>query len=169
MSPKPIALWLATLTVLCAVAKAQSVLIPMPDRRDHVFDSSRGVLCISTAHGAVERYDVATSSFLSAIPAGMTLRGLDITPDSAFLYATDEATSGGSAFIRKVNLASLAVTSLAFALEPSEGGSYDIAIANNGRALFTTSGGGGGEFPVREVLLANDSIAVRTDFQGFFD
>jgi DNA-binding beta-propeller fold protein YncE len=83
-----------------------SVLIPVANGRDHVFDPTRNLLYITTGAGTVQRYDVATQTLLTPLAVGTSLNGADITPDGSALYVADNQTSGTQGFIRKVNLAS---------------------------------------------------------------
>src|SRR5258708_25331340 len=57
-----------------------SVLIPVSDRHDFVYDSSRNLLYITTASGQVQRYDVANQTLLTPWIVGSSLNGADITP-----------------------------------------------------------------------------------------
>lgn len=145
-------------------AYAQSLLIPVPDRRDHVFDPSRQLLYITTTSGNVERYDVNAQTLLSSYSAGTSLTGVDITPDNAYLYVGDEEVSETQGFIRKVNLTSGAVTSIPYDRESNEGGVWMLKIGSQGKGLFTISGSGWS--PLKELVLSNDTINFRDDVPG---
>src|ERR1700730_10889377 len=63
-----------------------SMLIPVVNHHDLVFDSVRNLLYITTDDGKVQRYDVANGTLLSPLAVGTTLNGADITPDGKSLY-----------------------------------------------------------------------------------
>src|SRR6516162_7513723 len=71
-----------------------SVLIPVANRRDLVFDPTRNMLDITTSSGQVQRYDVANQTLLSPLSVGTSLNGADITLDGSALYVAENQTSG---------------------------------------------------------------------------
>lgn len=145
-------------------AYAQSILIPVPDRRDHVYDPSRQLLYITTTDGNVERYDVIAQSLLSPYAVGTSLTGVDITPDNAFLYVGEDEVSETQGFIRKVDLTNGAVSTIPYDRDSNEGGVWMLKIGSQGKALFTISGSGWS--PLKELVLSNDSINFRDDVPG---
>lgn len=153
--------------LITAGAFAQSTLIPVATRRTHVFDASRSLLYITTSTGKVERYNVATQSLLAPFHVSATgLGGCDLTPDAKHLYVCDTVPTSTQGFIRKVDLDTGGVTTLSYNLEFFESGAFDLSIAGNGRAFFTTDFAGSGWTPLREILLATDTIQKRQDAPG---
>jgi DNA-binding beta-propeller fold protein YncE len=117
------------------------------------------VYLTNTTLNRLEIYSLQTLSFEAPISVGAQPAGLDITPDGSLVYV---ANSGGN---------NISVVSLAQRIElrkitvPNDGSNFSplsIAIANNGRALFSTSNGGGGS--LRELILATDLVSTRADF-----
>ncbi|MBD2186167.1 hypothetical protein H6G03_34785 [Planktothrix sp. FACHB-1375] len=143
-----------------------SVLIPVSNRRDQVFDPTRNLLYITTSDGKVQRYNVVTKTLLSAFNVGTSLNGADITPDGNFLYVAENQTSGGQGFFRKVNLSNGAVTNIPYNLAFGEAGAWDVEIAANGKGLATTDYSGSGWTPLRELNTATDTLSIRTDAPG---
>src|SRR6476646_8331390 len=56
-----------------------SILIPVTDHRDLVYDATRNQLDITTKSGTVQRYDLATQTLLPALTVGTSLNGADIS------------------------------------------------------------------------------------------
>src|SRR5713226_6547442 len=112
-----------------------SVLIPVSNRRDLVFDPTRNLLDITTASGQVQRYDVANQTLLSPWSVGTSLNGADITPDGSTLYVAENQTSGSQGVLHEVNLSIGSVTNVTYNLAFLEGGTWDVAVANNGEAF----------------------------------
>ena len=165
------AIWCAS--VACALlgfsplsVLAESVFIPLPERRDLVYDSSRGLLYITTSEGTVERYDVDSNTLLPPFEVGNSLFGADITPDHAFLYVAEGAVSETEGLVRKVDLANGSVTNISYTLEFSELGVWDVTIGNYGKGLVSTQRQGSGWVPLRELDLSTDSLAIREDAPG---
>ena len=163
LSPRSLAL---ALLILSGYVQAQSVLIPVPDRRGHVFDQSRGLLYIATINGCLERFDVEQESFLTPFPVGARLNGLDTTPAEDFVYVAEDLEGATQGLLYKVNLDSGAVKALAYDKDSGEAGSWDIGIANNGLGFFTTRISGSGWTPIREIDLATDTLTARMDVPG---
>ncbi|MGI8978357.1 MAG: dockerin type I domain-containing protein [Pirellulaceae bacterium] len=133
---------------------------------DHVFDPTRGLHYISTNDGQILRLDVRTMEFLPPFDVGIQLGGIDITADGSAIYVAEQEPGTTQSIIRKVDPESGAVTNLTFDRVGSEAGAYDLAILNNGKAIFTTNYRGTGFTPVREINLTTDTIAVRADSLG---
>jgi sugar lactone lactonase YvrE len=143
-----------------------SVLIPVANRRDLVFDPTRNLLDVTTASGQVQRYDVANQTLLSPLSVGTSLNGADITPDGSALYVAENQTSGSHGVLHRVDLATGNVTDVTYALTSFEGGVWDVAIANNGKAFFSSRLSGSGWVPFRQVDLATGAVTIRTDTPG---
>jgi len=150
--------------LLVSSAAAQSTLISVSTRRDHIFDPTRNALYITTNNGLVQRYDLATNALLTPWTVGTSLFGVDITPDASALYAGDSV----SGVLRKVALPSGTVSSLNYTLDSGETHSFDVAIGANGKGLITTNFGGSGWVPIRELNTATDTLTQRTDAPGSF-
>jgi ribosomal protein L24E/6-phosphogluconolactonase (cycloisomerase 2 family) len=138
-----------------------STLIPVTNRHDLVYDATRNVLYITTTSGQIQRWDVASQTLLSPWTIGTSLNGADITPDNSTLYVTENQTSGSQGVLHKVNLADGTVTNLTYNLGGGEAGGYDIAVANNGKALFTARFNGSGFMPLHELDIASGTITNR--------
>src|SRR5262245_58943925 len=131
------------------------------DRRDLVFDPTRNLLYITTSSGVIQRYDVTAGTFLTpfTMPGSSSLNGADITPDGTTLIATDSVTGATGGFVRRINLNTGAVTSLSYPFSSLEGGSWDVIVVSNTRALFTTRFSGSGWVPIHEIDLTTNTIA----------
>ncbi|MBC8003426.1 MAG: cadherin-like domain-containing protein, partial [Opitutaceae bacterium] len=136
---------------------------------DHVFDPTRGLEYISTNDGQILRLNVRSMTFLPPFQVGIQLGGIDLAPDGSAIYVAEQEPGTTQSMIRKVDPDSGAVSNLTFDRVGSESGSFDIAILNNGKALFTTNyrNTGADPFnPVREIDLATDIISIRADSLG---
>lgn len=155
---------LAGAVLACAaIAPAQSELIPIPSRRDHVWDQRRGVLLIGAADGVIQRFDVRRRTFLPPVDVGDSVQGLDITPDGRRLYVCEGATSATRGFVRVLDLDELDVTTIGYDLERGEAGAWDVAIAANGKAFVSTGYNGSGRVPLRELDTVTDVLRARSD------
>jgi sugar lactone lactonase YvrE len=143
-----------------------SVLVPVGNRRDLVFDGARDMLYITTNSGQVQRYDVAHQTLLTPWNVGTSLNGADITPDGSALYVAESQTSGGQGVLHRVNLNDGSVTNITYNLAFYEGGTWDVAVTNNGTALFSTQFLGSGWVPFRQLDLNTGAITIRTDTPG---
>src|SRR5262249_11235361 len=128
-------------------------VIPVANRRDTVFDPSRWLLYITTSDGLIQRWDVNTQTLLAPFKVGASLYGADITPDGQFLYVSEGVRGATQGMIHKVNLDDGSVTNLTYDLSSYEGGTFDVAVANNGKAFFTSNFEGSGPLPFRQIDL----------------
>lgn len=136
-------------------------LIPVANRKDLVYDPSRGLLYITTSSGKVERYDPLTQTLLAPLAVGTNLAGADITPDGGSLYVAETARGATQGFLRKVDLATGAISNLRYNVGGLEAGSFDVAIAANGKGFFTTNFEGSGSVQLRQFPLSDDTVSIR--------
>jgi hypothetical protein len=134
--------------------------------RDVVFDDARNLLYVSTEAGEIERFDLSTNQFLGSVSVGGSPHGMDITADYSNLYVADTQLSGGNGVVHKVDLDTLSVTDLTYAVAGNEEGSYDIAIGSQGLALFTGSYGGSILIPLYVLDTTTDIITTHPDIMG---
>jgi hypothetical protein len=136
------------------------VLIPVTDRRDHVFDNTRSVLYVSTASGDVERYDVASNTLLTPFTvAGTSFNGIDISRDNQFVFVADATQAATQGVFRKFNTDTGARTNLFYNRDFGEGEAWDIAVTNAGHAIVTTEYNGSGWIPMRRLDLSTDTYS----------
>jgi hypothetical protein len=143
-----------------------STLIPVSNRRDLVFDPTRDLLYITTSSGQVQRYDVAGQTLLAPYNVGTSLNGADITPDGSTLLVAENQTSGSQGVLHEVDLDSGGVTDVTYNLAFAEGGTWDVAAADNGKAFFSTRFLGSGWVPFRQLDLTTGAVTIRTDTPG---
>lgn len=137
-----------------------SVLIPVTNHRDIVFDATRNQLDITTNDGKIQRYDVASQSLLSPYTVGTELNGADITANGNFLYVMEDTSSNSTATIHKVNLANGNVTDITYA---NGDGAWDIALLSNGLGFITSKYPGSGPVNYLQINLSTDAISQRSD------
>ncbi len=145
---------------------AEGVLIPVPNRRDLIWDADRGLLYITTDIGRIERYLPFTQTLITPYIIDASLNGGDIDVAGDYLYVADDTAAGGEGFVHRVDLDTGASTTLAYELEFGEVGTWDVCIADNGLALVSTRFGGSGWVPLRELDLATGMFTIRTDVTG---
>lgn len=144
---------------------AQSTLLPMAYRRNHVFDPVRDRLYITTDFGEVFRYDLAANSFLPTWAIGNQFQGLDITPDASSIYVAEGAIINGLGMFRKIDLDTGSVTNITYTPVGNERGAWDIRIGANGIGLASTRSGSG-FVPFRELNTNTDTLSIRGDTPG---
>jgi DNA-binding beta-propeller fold protein YncE len=163
-----------------AIAGAESIFVPIPERIVHQFDPTGRILYVVTNDGKLARYDVRSNIMLAPINIGRSLGSFDITPDGATAYVVVPEEDDEIGVVLKVDLATEEVTELTFpllnrqTLPPAtsftEGYAFDIAIGSDGKAFVTThreSFGTGGSSHLRQLDLADDSFTIRTDVPSY--
>lgn len=142
-----------------------SNLIAVADRRDLIVDPLRNILYLPTSTGKVERYDIATHRLLSPWQVGNSLNGGDITPDSSALYIAENQQGATQGFVRKVNLATGAVTNLTTPNADWDTNPSDVTIGPNGLGLVRRRGQWQS---MLELNLSTDTITTRSDSGSIF-
>src|SRR5438132_8781034 len=128
--------------------------------RDVVFDKTHNILYATASNGTLARYDVASKTLLSAWTVGGAPNGLDITSNDSAIYIADGTTVGTQGFFKKVNLATGAVSSIAYTRAAFENGTFDVAISSNCLAFGTTSGNST-SVPFHQIDTTTDTITTR--------
>lgn len=154
-------------------ALAQSTLIAITTRRDHVYDPQTHTLYISTSTGDVQRYDVSTGQLLTPWHVGTDLFGIDVTPDGQTLLVCDRQflhqAPDGIGIIHRVNANTGAATDVQWQRtnlignDYYERGSWDVSAVSNTRAYFTSYFAGTGFVPLRELNLTTNQVIQRND------
>lgn len=130
-----------------------------------VFDEVSNVL-FSIGAGRVTRWDATNGQFLSAIEIGANLAGIAISPDGRYLLVGSAdlvPTPGGggsSVALFRIDLTTMARTTITTPQAFYEGGVADIVIDANGFALFTTHFQGSGWTPLRRFDVAADTPSM---------
>ena len=88
---------IALAVALLGTAGSQGVIVPIGDRRDHLWDESRDLLYVSTDRGVIERYSPTGVSPPALFVTPNRLNGFDITPAGDALYIADELFFTGTA------------------------------------------------------------------------
>jgi DNA-binding beta-propeller fold protein YncE len=142
------------------------IVVPLATTIGHIVvdPGCQYVYLTNTAQNQFEIYSLQTLSFEAPIQVGPQPFGFDVSDDGMFAYV---ANSGGDT-ISVIDLQDRVVTStlvVPIAGSPlSQFSPFSVAIANNGKILFTTSNGGTGG--LRELNLANSQITVRADYEA---
>jgi len=140
--------------------------IPIPDRKDHVFDPVNQILYITTQSGTVKRYDVIANNFLDPWNIGGTLGGIDVTPNGDKVLIADQSydTITDIGYIHSVDASSGIVTTLEFPLY--EGQQFDGGVLSfdplNGKIYVSCSDG---ILPISIGLPATEDFETN-DFSG---
>jgi len=144
---------------------------PTPSLTTHrgmVFDHAGTFLYLATSTGYVERYNLSTNQLDIIANPGGSLNGIDIAPDDSFVLVGQYDTGLTEGLVEKVNLANGQVTNITFSRSSAEGGVWDIVIASNGSAFFTTDFNGSGWVPLRQINLATNTVTARNDMPNVF-
>lgn len=149
-----------------AVHTAPVSLVPVPGAQDYVYDTAHRMLYISTSTGQVQRYDLANQTLLAPWNVGLSLNGLDLSPDGSALYAAEGQGGIKDGLLYKVRVADSSVQLFSFLLQQTynyfpnnDRGAWQIATAANGQALFTSTVSG----PLRQLDLSSGRISVRSE------
>jgi YVTN family beta-propeller protein len=139
-------------------------MIPISGRlREIVIDPCNTHIYVSNeSMNQIEDYSIAAGALEAPIPVGSQPRGFDVTPDSGRLYV---ANMGGS----NISVVDLATRRELRKINVPPGFSSDrpfsLAIASDGKALFsTTFAGSGFGGRMMSLDLDTDAVAMQTDF-----
>lgn len=135
-----------------------------------VFDEVSNVL-FSIGAGRVTRWDATSGQFLSAIEIGANLSGIAISPDGRYLLVGSAdlvPTPGGgnSVALFRIDLTTMARTTITTPQAFYEGGVADIVIDADGFALFTTHFQGSGWTPLRRFDVAAETPTLSSVTSG---
>jgi YVTN family beta-propeller protein len=140
------------------------LLIPLSGTlREIVIDSCNEHVYVSNeAQNEIEDYAIATGALASPILVGSQPQGFDITPDNRRMYV---ANTGGTN-ISVVDLSTRQeLKKINVPPNSSNDTPYSLAIASNGKALFsTTFAGSGFGGRMMSLDLASEVVNQRTDF-----
>ncbi len=152
----------------CAQGITSAVFVPVngaPLSDIRIDDSCTHVYVSNSTLNEIEVYSLQTKSLESPIAVGSAPDGFDITPDGRAMYV---ANSGGNNISvvdldTKAELRKIFVPAGFLNDRP-----FSIAIANNGKAFFSTTFAGSG-FGARmmQLDLATDALMQRTDFYAY--
>jgi WD40 repeat protein len=145
----------------CAVGAplCRAAWITVPNASDMVYDDRRGLLYVITSSGQIARYNPATGTTLPAWNVGVNPRAADITRDGKYLLLAEGSAGAAQGVIRRVNLDTGVNTNLFYDLLGEGAGASDIAVMNDGTAIFTTSHQfSGAPITLRRVDLTNWTI-----------
>ncbi len=139
---------LALATTFSRPAQAVGTLIPAPSRVDHIHDTKRNLIYISSQN-SILRYSVGTSAFLPPIQLSGSLGGLDLSPDGDTLAVANRTASATTNSIFLFNLATGGSRTVTFPLDFYEGGTWTVAFGADGRLLISSLFNGSGWVPLR--------------------
>jgi hypothetical protein len=142
-----------------------STLIPLSNHRDMVYDPVRRLLDI-TSGGSILQWNPGTQALTTLINIGGTLNGIDISPDGSTLYFAQQQTPGTNGMLFALNLNTMQLAPAGYGHVAGEGGPWDIAIASTGKALFDAISTATSPVPLRQLTLASNAVAIRTDDPG---
>lgn len=136
------------------------IRLPFRDAVDQVFDATSGILYFTTAEGSLKRWDTQSKTLLPSIDnIAVSPRGLDVTPDGQFAYIGEGVSGATGGIVWKIDLSDGTRTSITFDHDSDqERGVYDLAIAADGKLLFTTDFAGSGFNPLRAIDLDSGMI-----------
>jgi WD40 repeat protein len=141
---------LALATTFSQSAHAVGTFISAPYRVDHIHDTKRNIIYISSQN-FVLRYNVGTNTFLSPIQLSGSLGGMDLSPDGDTL-AVSNRTPFASAPVNAIfliNLVDGTSRTVTFPLDLYEGGVWTVAYGGDGRILVSSQFNGSGGVPLR--------------------
>ena len=146
---------------LTATGAAARDFIPMPNRASFAYDESREALWILEAPSMLWHYDLTTRQMIGNWDLGEKLSRIDIASDGSFALITGPDVVAAKASVLRIDLTTKAVTKLEYAVGGGEVNSFDIAIFDQGFALFSGKFSGSGWVPIRQLDLATNAITTR--------
>jgi hypothetical protein len=150
-------------------AHASGTLIPAPNRKDMVYDSSRDIVYI-TERGAVLQYKISSNTFLppfvlsdyliTPYTAGASLNGIDLSPDGNTLAVAESLHSETEVWIHLVDLQTGTSKRAIFPRTAYEDGTFSVAYSNDGTILITSRFEGSGWVPMRRYDPATGTTTL---------
>ncbi|MBN8260869.1 MAG: hypothetical protein J0L59_00915 [Xanthomonadales bacterium] len=145
-----LAVLLASLLSSASAFAADGTFINVPDRKDMVHDAKRGLIYI-TSSGTVQRYDIASGTFLAPLQLGGGLLGLDLSPDGNTLVVADAAYDETTGWVHLVSLNTLQSSKSVFPRPPMEAGTYTAVYGADGNVYTTSAFLGSGWVDLRKL------------------
>ncbi|HMJ56322.1 MAG TPA: hypothetical protein VK540_29845 [Polyangiaceae bacterium] len=142
--------------------------VAAPNRRDVVYDAKRQLLYITTntgtpseagSTGAVLRWDVQSSAFLSPLLTGGTFNGIDISPNDDTLVVAESGNDATNNWVHVVDLPSGTSEKSKFPLDYGEGGTFMPLFLDDTTLLVSSEYQGSGWAPLRKATLGG-SISI---------
>jgi len=147
---------------------------------DAVFSPDGVTLYVAGLDGSISGYDTKTNAITGRTSVGVTLGGIDITPDGKTIYAADRAVLGQyidptgnwpnnwtDTAVRGLNTTTGAVASYGFRVTGMDGPAFDVATTSNGKILASTTFYGSGWVPLRALDPATSTFSMVPTPDGF--
>jgi len=130
------------------LAHAEGTFIPAPNRVDMVYDAARDVVYITNGD-SVLRYHLGSSTFLTPLVLGGSLRGIDISPNGNTIAVADGLRTDTNVWIHLIDLTNGHSKKVLFPRDFSEGGTFSVAYGSDGAILVSSTFEGSGWVPLR--------------------
>jgi YVTN family beta-propeller protein len=131
-----------------------------------IIDATNHAFASNPARNEVDVVNMRTGALETTIPVGSQPSGLDLSPDGATLYVADR----GGDQVSVVDVATRRETRrINIPPHPDDGFDtpYSIAVADNGKALVSTTFAGSGFFGrILEIDLSTGAVRARPDFNN---
>ena len=151
-----------------ADAPLDGTFLPVYDRKDFVYSPDGMKLYVSLESGMLEVYDRVNPRVEKTYPIGGELCGIDVSPDGTVLLASQlrQLASPMQGQVIEVDLAGTGWSGHAYDLEFGEGGSRDVVLYSNTRALVNTQYNGSGWTPLRTLDLDTGLYSEHPTIRG---
>jgi hypothetical protein len=144
-----------------------SILIPVTNHRDLVWDAYRNQLDITTSSGGVQVYNLNAMALMPALNVGGSLAGADISGDGTSLVVAQQQAPPGQGVLHKFDLNTGLRTDLYYPLSPGETGAWDVALGPGNKGLVTESSTNGAPTMLRQIDLSSSApVMPRPDAPG---
>jgi len=127
--------------------------------RGMVFDHASHYLYVTTTTGFVLGFNIATTNLDRVYNVGGWLYGVDIAADDSFVLVAQAYPGMKQGSVQKVDLPTGSITNFNYDRIDAERGAYDLHIAANNTAFFSTSGD---TVPIRQINLQTNELTPRT-------
>ncbi len=145
-----------------------SILIPVTNHRDLVYDPYRSALDITTSTGAVQPYSVMYQYLMPPVYIGGNLAGADITADGNTLVVAEQKTPTNQGVLHRLNLNYMAPNDLYYPLFPGEGGAYDLALGPGSTGFVDDTSLGSSPVPLHQFDVNTGFTTTRPDIPGSY-
>jgi hypothetical protein len=136
---------------------------------DMVYDTQRGVLCMTTGSGGVLRYQMSSQTFLPPLKIGGNLEGIDISADNGQLAIGDRNSGDGKVWVDDYDLATDKLVKIAGKVGSQGsllGGTFDAAFDANGLIAVSGALAGGDSGAGVPMFIADPQKKTLTQVSG---
>jgi hypothetical protein len=141
-----------------------TILLPVSNHRDLVYDPVRNLLDITTTNGLVQQYSLKAQTLLQPLAVGGVLAGADISADGNSLVVADQGFNNAQ-FLHRINLNTFQDSPIIWGPFSTSDPTWDVAMGPGTKGLFDDTSA---TVPVRveQADINTGALTFRRDAPG---